>query len=283
MLAKYITLNIDFKIPPVINNISDTHLLVEIGNSNISFLVYEKCPFHILGLYMHKIEDDFSTNKYIDTLKNIIDENELLKSSFFTIKIFYNVINATLVPTQYYLETEKENILNVMFGENKSTYCFKENVKGNEIKLVYRIPARLYEFVHTQFSKSTFNHSSSSQIDLLKSNASLLKCIIYNQAIKLLLFIDGNIQIVQFFNYETPTDVSYHLLNVCKQFNVDVKNINVELSGLIEEKSNLYLDIYKYFLNISFATINNEIVITEALNKLPQHYYSTLVELAQCV
>jgi Protein of unknown function (DUF3822) len=283
LLAKIHALNIDFKISPLINNIANTHLLAEVGNNAISFLVYEKTPFCCIGFFMHKIESDFSTKEYTETINSILVENDVLKSNFASTKVLYNCTNATLMPTQFYVDAEKENILNLMFGENTNTYCFKESVKGNEMKLVYSIPANLYEFINNQFPKNSFSHATSLQIDGFKNTATILKCIVYNHSIKLLLFVDGNIHLAQFFNYETPTDVSYHLLNVCERFKVDVKNINVELSGLIEAKSNLYQDIYKYFLNISFASLDNSITITEELNVLPNHYYSPLVELALCV
>ncbi len=283
MLAKIHALNIDFKISPLVNNVTNTHLLVELGNNTISFLVYEDTLLCFTGFFMHKMDHDIYSKEYINTLESILNNNSILLSSFASTKIFYNTIQSTLVPVTYFVETEKENILNLLFGENASTYCFKDTTKANDIKLVYRVQNKLYDEVNILFPKSTFMHATTAQINNVPPTKTVLKCIVYNNSIKLLYFKEGNVQIVQFFNYAVPADVSYHLLNVCEQFGVDVNTIQLELSGLIEEKSNLYQDIYKYFLNISFAELDKKITITEELNSLPQHYYSPLVELAQCV
>ncbi len=283
MLAKIHALNIDFKISPLINNLTNTHLLVELGNNTISFLVYEDTPLCFTGFFMHKMEHDVYSNEYLHTLESILNDNSKLLSSFASTKVFYNTAQSTLVPTSYFVETEKENILNLLFGENASTYCFKDTTKVNDIKLVYRVQNKLYDEVNILFPKSTFMHATAAQIDNINASETLLKCIVYNNSIKVLYFKEGKVQIVQFFNYAVPADASYHLLNVCEQFDIDVNTIQLQLSGLIEEKSNLYQDIYKYFLNITLAKLDSNVSITEELNSLPQHYYSPLVELAQCV
>jgi len=59
--------------------------------------------------------------------------------------------------------------------------------------------------------------------------------------------------------------------------------IILELSGLIEKQSELYNELQKYFLNISFDHMEDSIKITDELREYPLHYFSSLLKMAICV
>jgi hypothetical protein len=54
------------------------------------------------------------------------------------------------------------------------------------------------------------------------------------------------------------------------------------VSGMIEEQSSLYTEMYKYFLHISFAQLPIHVAIAENLKALPLHFYTNLTALALC-
>jgi Protein of unknown function (DUF3822) len=275
-------LKIAFKIPPIINDISTSHLLVEACADEISFLIYSQYPIALEGVYIYQFEKNIDAVDYAIDIKKIIAEEKILQHSFASIHIYYNFTNATLIPNKYFVEAEKENVLDVMFGINKSTYCFYEGIKDNGMKIVYRIPSKIYETMNEVFPKNKFSHATSSQLQKDILNGDKLSCIVYHNCIKIILVKENQIQIVQFFDYEMPIDVSYHLLNVCERFKVSPSTVQLSISGMIDEKSNLYDDIHKYFLNIYFATLPSDIEIAESMKALPLHFYSNLTALAQC-
>ncbi len=277
------TLKVTLKIKPITINFSDNHLLVEAGDTALSFLIYTQNPMTLLGFYKFELDKNITTIDYTAALKTIIETENTLQQKFATTKIYYNFSTATLIPTKYFVDAEKENMLTLIFGKDDGAICFQENAINNEIKIVYRVAASIYALFNASLPTNRFKHATSSQIVSQKYMEDTLECIVYTHCIKLLLYKAGNIQIAQFFDYETPLDVSYHLLNVCQQFNVSPKVVKLILSGMIEEKSNLYDDIYKYFLNILFANLPTAVVLAEEMKVMPTHYYTNLVTLAVCV
>lgn len=276
-------MKIAFKIPPVINNFSDLHLLVEAGKEDISFLVFSKNPFSVEGYYSFNFNKNISAKEYSGYVKSILDEEVVLKQSFASVNIFYNFNTCTLVPTAYFIDEEKQAVCDIMFGQDKAAFCFQENVKGNDIKLMYRVPDKVYETLNNSFAKNIFAHSTSEQINLIKSNDNTLQCIIYHASIKILLFKDGKIQLVQFFEYETPADVCYHFLNVCERFQMTAASINLVLSGMVDKDSILFTEVYKFFLNVSFSATFADVTVAENLQEIQPHFYHHLTALAQCV
>ncbi|MEO6638497.1 MAG: DUF3822 family protein, partial [Ginsengibacter sp.] len=82
---------------------------------------------------------------------------------------------------------------------------------------------------------------------------------------------DGKLLLVNSFNYKTAEDVSYTLLNICSQFQMD--NLTIEASGLIEKNSALYKEIYKYFEQVSFADMPEGISFTDDVLTYPPHFF----------
>jgi hypothetical protein len=276
-------LKIAFKIPPNVYDISDSHLLIELGNNQITILIFSINPFVLKGFYVYEFSKNIHPNDYSEELKIVRDDEEIFNQKFVSIKVCYNLSSATLVPTSFFIEAEKENVLELMLGKEVSANAFSEDVIGNnDIKILYRIPSIIYETVNELFPQKTFLHSSSIQLQEPTQKVDMLNCIIYQNQMKVILFKQGKLQISQYFDFDTPIDVSYHLLNVCERFAVSPSVVKLILSGMIVEKSNLYDDIHKYFLDIHFASLPQSLTISEDMNIHPPHFYHNLIALAQC-
>jgi hypothetical protein len=280
LLAKINVLNVAFKIPPIIDDFSALHLLIEVGNIESSLLLYTKNPFALQGFYSFLSTENTSANDYADELKKAIRNEGLHEHNFASVQIMYNYKESTLVPTKYFVDAEKENIISLMFGEDKDAYCFQENTQNQEIKIIYRIPQHVYTTMNELFSKNNFSHSTSFQVE---QEGTILTCEVYHNQVKISLHKNNALMIVQYFDYSAPLDVCYHLLNVCERFEVLAPEVNLLLSGMIEAGSNLHNEIHKYFLYDSIVSLPQDIYVAEYMKVLPPHFFSNLTQLAQCV
>jgi hypothetical protein len=279
--SKIIQLKVAFKIPPNIDNNTTPHLLIEVSDNEVAFLIFSENPILLEGYYIYELEKNITASEYAQALSKITDNEDVLRQSFASKNIFYNLSSSTFIPNIFFIDAEKENVLELMFGKDKNSYCFQENAKGNDIKNIYRIPSKIYDTINKLFPQNKFSHSSSMQINTPAKDT--LECTVYHNSIKIILYKEGKLQIVQYFDYEMHTDVSYHLLNVCAQFEISASDVSLVLSGMIDESSNLKNDIFKYFLHVSFAGLSNNTSMAENLNSLPAHFYTNLSALALCV
>ena len=276
-------MNIAFKIPPLAQNYSDLHLLAEAGHNEISFLVYGKNPFSLHGFYMYSLNRHISPIEYAAALEKTLHQENELHQKFASCTVCCNHTESALIPAEYFDEREKENYTNLLFGTDKRSVCFKDDVKGQYIKNVYRVPAKVLEILNSFFPNNRFFHSTSLQLNCEAHSGEVLNCIVYHNGIKVLLFKENKIQIVQYFEYESPVDVCYHLLNVCERFSVSAETVELRLSGMIEEHSNLYKEIYNYFMNVSFVALPEGISLSHPLDVHPHQFYSNISALAACV
>ena len=271
-------MKIAFKIEPSADEKVDSHLLVEVGDEDISFLIYSTSPFKIEGLYSLSLDKNSFPTHYVKELTNFIEQNRSLDSNAFSsTNIFYNFSTSTLVPLAYFKEEEKEEILAQLFVADKMRSCFEESCRDSEIKNIYSVLTIVHDKLIQLFPSAKFAHSTSYQVT--KNNESVLHCIIYNASIKIIFFKEGQLQIVQYFDYTTPADVCYHLLNVAERFEVAPASIQLTLSGMIDVDSTLYKEVYKYFLHVNFATMH-DVEVAEGFEGLPSHFYHHLTALA---
>jgi hypothetical protein len=275
-------LKIAFKIPPTTNSFLDSNLLLELNNNEMSFIIYSTKTIEVQGFFKYEFEKNIIDDHYANELKNIIANQSLLKENFNTVKIYYNFSKSTLVPTHFFVQSENANVLSLMFGEDKGNYSFDDKASQNEIKVVYRVPIVIHDLCKSTFSNALFYHSTSLQIQKNKFTEDTVECMVYTNYVKVILYKNSDVAIVQYFEYAIAGDVVYHLLNICERFNISASNVHLIISGLVDEQSALYVEMYKYFLNVSFAQLPIHVAVAENLTELPLHFYTNLTALALC-
>ncbi|MBK7346621.1 MAG: DUF3822 family protein [Chitinophagaceae bacterium] len=120
------------------------------------------------------------------------------------------------------------------------------------------------------------------QLQLFAQRADTLHCIVYNRQIKVLFYKNGKLQLLQYYAYGTAADMLYCLLNVCAQYDVSPASVSLVLYGLIEQNSNLYKEIYNYFLNVEMASLPEAISLSEEIKQHPPHFFAHLIIPALC-
>lgn len=269
-----------FKIPPDLSE-QPLKLLIEVGVEGIAFVYYHGSPVHVEGLFIYHYDQPGLLASFAEDLKHFL-QNESLPS-FHGCNICFNFKESSVVPNRYFDEAQKSDVLEVLFGENPTTESFAQEIKGMQAKLLYRIPLNIIAALKNTFPNASYHHSTALQLSFLDTQTPMLYAIVYQQHVKIFLFTNNQVQLQQYFDYNTPTDVAYLLLHVCEQHQVAPNSILLQLSGFIDQQSNLYEELYKYFLNIRFDGAQEETVVTENIKEYPAHFFIHYFQLIPCV
>jgi hypothetical protein len=154
---------------------------------------------------------------------------------------------------------------------------------------VYRIPPDIHRLFQQKFTSSSYWHYYTLQLSFFQvekdSPADLARIRVMFYADKFIVgaFRDGELLIMQSFNYQTPEDVSYYLLTVLKAHDVRQEDVVLKISGLIDEDSILYTELNKYFEYLVWDPLPAAIDPAGILKQFPSHYFSPLVRMALCV
>lgn len=282
MRAKIIYLKSLLKIlPEQIENIN-YHLIIEANHQGISFLIYTKEPLKIEGILNYSLQDWFLEQDVNKQLRDIVEHESVLKWNFSSVEILYNYDDVCAVPMPLFVKSESASILNLLFGENIGSRIFDEKIKGQDVINVYRVPSSIIETLKELFPFHTQYHSNTRLLALPNLVESSINCIISDGSIKIICFKNNQFQYIKQFPYQVASDVVYHVLNVAVQYELDSHQIPIFVSGMVEEKSALYKDLYSYFENIQFSTLPEQAEIPASFSEYPNHYFQHLIQLAAC-
>lgn len=268
-----------FNIPPVNVEKSTLHLLVETGIYGISFTWFTKAPIALKGISVY----NFSGNNFEADIKASLNEQGSLLKGLSSVTVCFDFKESVLIPDKFSNSLVNEQSLYLLYGEDLHAVKLNDHITAAGIINEYRVEENLKKIIDEFFPDAAIFHSTSLQIEKLSNSTNLLCCIFFHNSIKVMLYSEGKLMLVQQFFYSNPEDVAYHLLNVCEQNGVSPSTIPLQLSGMINEQSKLYTGIYNYFLHISFDAPEESNFATEALKELPAHYFSHIISLASCV
>ena len=274
-----------FKIIQDESGSSDGHVLIELAHHSISILWFKKDPLTVNAVSIYNFSDEIGNRTLIENCRDVISENNI--DSRANVQVFYNFKESILIPAEFMHRDIIEAQLNLLHGVPTTSVTGYDEMLleagiGKEEKMycVYRIPAGIRELVE-EISSNKPRHSTSVQVKPPGTN--VMQCTIFHNTVKMFLYNNNQLLIVQQCSYKTPADVAYHLLNTCDKYSVSPTEVNLYIDGLIDSESSLYQEIYKYFLNVHFSPVSDDIFLSPGIKEHPLHFISHLTELAKCV
>ena len=267
-----------FNIPFNSNSNKDIDLLIELSNTGIILFWTSDQSKIIEGYSVYVFEENENSNTAVE---DVFKSLSATKNKYKSVKVCYNYKESILVPEKYMDSNLNKEMLSLIYGEDFNAVQISELVNSKSIHNLYRVPAYTKTGIENSFKNYSAVHSTSLQIKN-EFEGDLINCIVYQEMIKVLVYKKSQLQLVQQYKYTGPNDVVYHVLNICKQFELNPSSTPMRLSGMIVKDSQLYQALYNCFLDINFSTPSNQIQIADQLSHLPNHFFSHLTELVSC-
>ncbi len=256
-------------------------LLIEVGWDSMSYLYYSKSPFIVEGLFVYHFERNITALDFSEELINFFESDEL--PVFSGCDICYNFRESAFIPASFYVEKSLQDLVDCIFANIGQSSYYSENITGLDVVIAYKVNRLIESEISKKYPAAVFSHSSAFQLPVLSKKSSELHCIVCQNSMKVILFKNGLLQIATFFDYNSSSDAAYHLLNVCTQHDCSPKEITLSLSGQIDKKSNLYDELYRYFMNVELDVDVSAMETNEELGDFPSHFFTHLISLAKCV
>lgn len=207
-----------------------------------------------------------------------------LNGAFFQVLICYDHPQSTLVPQKYFRQEDAGLLLKTLYGVNGTSAILSEAVVEWQLYNIYGVPKEVHSWMCRKFPAGKYWHQYSvsiKNIDTTKAGGSLLVDF-RNEDFSVLVSHNNKLLLAQTFLYSTPVDVVYYLLLICQQFNLSQQEVHIGLSGLVEQQSSMYRELYQYFLHVKFRDAAWTIP-DSANSENPAHFFTSLNDLSQCV
>lgn len=203
---------------------------------------------------------------------------------FYKVVIGYSFAEKILVPDALYKYDDAVALLNAGFGTGVHITVIAEPVAEKQLHTIFRMPTAMHDWAAAKFTNIQYFHTVSLLLKKNKDTDKNLLCVdIKSETFSILVFKEGKLLLAQNREYSSPEDVLYYLLKITEQFSFSQQEVRLLLSGLIEEESTLYRELYKYFIHLEFESIPEGIKPDAVFSEHPSHYFSSLLNLAACV
>ena len=283
MPAENQTVNPTFNITTANAPSLSTHLFINAGRQGVSFAELEKESNTFISVIVYHFAKQLCNADIETALTNIFAAKFFLQKNFSKVDVTWCCNESILVPQGYFDKNRAKEMLDLVYGDAvegniKTELILKHNLYG-----VYKIPAAIENKITAKFPNCCQTHQSAVLIDLYNGNKDFFYCTFYADILTVLLRKKGQLQVIQNFEFATPEDAVYHLLNVCRSFKVDAAQTSLTVSGMIDATSNLYNELHKYFAAVNFSSLPDNFKYAEDIKNYPPHYFSHLFATAACV
>ncbi|MDQ6842902.1 MAG: DUF3822 family protein [Bacteroidota bacterium] len=250
-------------------------LICEVSTDGFSYVVKDDESNAFVALAVYHFSNTSVPVNHFPVFKKVFEDQALLSENYKKIYISYSFPESVLVPFPVYNSQHNVDVLNLVHGDlTKNNAVLSDVVTEINACNIYRLPAEVTGEMNDKFPSAETCHQYSALVKNLAKSGEKVSVIFYPQKIVLMIGKEGRLLLINSFFYKTAEDVSYILLNACRQLGIE--HSPLEVGGLIEKDSALFKEIYKYFCEISFANLPVKITSAENIAKYPIHFFSHL-------
>jgi hypothetical protein len=256
---------------------SQAVLSLGIGERHVSFAITDKTGTELHSLAYYRAEEIDS-----ECLSGVFLDNSELNRSFYVVQVSYDHSKNVLIPTQHFDAHVSKTILDSMHGKNGQSAVISEAVNEWQLYNVYAVPKEVQDWLGSKFPSAIYRHHFTLGIKTMPAGSSdRLLINIHTDEFSFIAIKDNKLMIAQTHLYESPEDICYYLLKTCHQFSISQEKVEVSVSGLVEKESQLYRELYQFFVHVEFRLPTWQLPET-AGNECAPHFFTTLNDLARC-
>ena len=259
----------------------NSKLILEVSNQHIAIL--EKKGQLTLAFEFYEI--NATPTEWERIFNATTNQSKILSKTYSDTTIYLNNSETLVVPSTKYNRESTEAYLTAIYGDNNQVIANADliNIDGNPVT-VYRCAASLNHTIKNHFVSFNYKNIYTKILENLFGKERMLmemiKVQFYQKTMLVVVIYDNKLMLIQTYNYNSPEDVIYYLLNIVQEFNLSVKNTPIEVSGLIDVSSRHFELLENIFGRLSLEIIANDHLFKEHVNDNQAHWYTPFYNLS---
>ncbi|MGB0838985.1 MAG: DUF3822 family protein [Chitinophagales bacterium] len=227
----------------------DYNLSLFLGKTQIAFAATHRILDRIELFKAFQLEETDNFFAYKLQLKDLLEQESILKATFAKATVAVDLDNHTLVPYSFYEKTKSALYYHINFQLEDSNHLsfFVDDIASIEAKNIYTIDKGLMEWVTNCFENTqncVVKHMQSYLLDEFLNRARTESDTIYYQINKGRISITGvgNKQVFfqNYFETNNEQDALYYVLNMLQELNLEQEDFKHICIGSISETDQLY-------------------------------------------
>jgi len=258
-------------------------LCIELGQFHVGLTISDPLGTETVAF------DLYSSKQKINSafLQAVLSSELIAGIDFSDVVMVHNQKEMALVPSVFYAQHLDKVILETIHGDLVDLILSSDDVHQWELHNVYGTADSMFSMIaeiYPQVRQVQYMSACLRSIfrSLREDINQRLKLYILPSCINVVVLKEEKLQIAQSFYYETTEDIIYSVLNVADKYRLNVNDVLVEVSGLIETESVTWKELKKYFLNMALEPCSLTSPEAQTID-LPSHYFTPFFLVPQCV
>jgi hypothetical protein len=250
-------------------------LSIGLSNKLASFIVVDSVNGAPVELSFFEI-DSWDQN----TISTFLDQFSQI-GEYSSVQVSFASSHHTLLPIAKYEKMALQSQLQLTFPFQPNSIFLQESYADWQFYLGFLIPAPIFRAIEQKFPGCQIKHAFKPMFNNLpaRSVGNMIFIEVGIQQIDLLVFRADQLLFCGTFPYTTEHDALYFLLKVCQEFSIEIAEVQLQLSGLVDYSSKLYAELISYFINVNFRENHKD----WSLTNFPSHYFTLLTNNLPCV
>lgn len=255
-------------------------LIIDAGNNHFCFAVQIIDTKEFVGLEYYQFKEHHQ-----EGVSQLLANHTLLQMNYAIVNIFYHGAGGLLIPDLFFSPDHAGEWLEKVNGDLHGGFPMLDHVPEIKARHVYGSISGMHEMLAEKFPNASFLHFNTGWIKKKFKQShvpTVMELALYPSHIVVALWKDEQLQLIQHYEYDTPEDVAWWLLNLNNQFELNQETLPILISGLVETQSPMYAEVQKYFMQVELDTRPEEFQYDFAFDNYPQHFFSPIFSLALC-
>ena len=248
------------KINKSIQNISKRKLSIQFSLDGFSFCIsnFEHTIYHYTA---YQFDEKVTTPEaLLKEIEDIFQNDRDLHDDFESVVVVHQNNLSTFVPNEYFKEDDLKSYLNFNVKTLSTDFIASDDIDVMDAKNVYVPYVNINNFLFQNFGEFEYKHHATVLVEKLISrirNSEIHDVQFFanvsDSTFDIVVIQDQKLEFYNCFEYNTPEDFIYYILFTYEQLELDPSEVALNVTGSIEEGSDLYNMAYTYIKDISFV------------------------------
>jgi hypothetical protein len=263
-----------------INSISKSILSIQVSLDGFSFVINDsnatQSPDYI---YINSIEN--CNPETLTQELSAFSGFDLLE--FYAIRIMVHDAFFALVPETIFDLRDMKAYLNLNHPPRLKSKALSNRIKAIQAVCVFSIDHMLYDLLKKKYPGADFCHTSLPFCKMVVEKAMdgcFIQC--YEKSVELAIIKDKKLAVYNIFGLNSSDDIVYFVLNAYKSSGLDTLLDPLLISGLLQEKSDVFSLLSKYIKDIQFYSAESTMISENEGFQYPAHYFINHREILHC-
>jgi len=271
-----------------LNITSSYHISILAHSTGLSFAIMDTVRMKFLAFKHNTFGEALSGSLLYEKIESILAIDGYLNQNYK--KLYFSIISpkATLVPSPIFDSAKKASYNSYLQIENEDSIVLDNYISTIDSYIIYSIPSRLYNQAINILDTPQFFHQSHPMIENAvtsaksKSGKSKVYVNINHGFMDAIVVNNGQFQLSNSFSYKTDKDQVFYILYLYDQFKLPNESTILEISGEVQEDSEMIRILRKHIRNVNFQQFNRGFSYSYTFNELIQYQFSNLINLFRC-